>query len=339
MIECKEETKPKTFFEVVKRMTEYNLSEDAWCKSCSSAYKDVCMRVVNIFSLDTNQDTKFFNLIELRKKCHLLMCYVMYAANLTVTDFTYESLKIYKKGLVSLCDCIRQRVYHHENCISFINHKVENRYGDDNHFSFLIALCLEFLILYRALVEQSKTLIFWAGVKDFTKDIDNYYSDVIKFARDSFLHKFKKLKDCLQYVKERNSSIGIKNIDMRTFLIDLSNTYPNISEYEGDVYINDRDNKYITLMITEEYKEFNNVKKSPTAKFSYLKKRGRSSPRRMKPPRSVYDRLKTKSHLKFLKKLKEKGKEKEKERKLKFKKMISDIPKSRIDKLISKLKI
>jgi len=349
MIECKEETKPKSLFEVFKRMSEYNLSEDAWCKSCSSAYKDVCMRIANIFSLNTDHDTKFFNLIELRKKCHLLMCYIMYSMNLTFTsnDFAHESLKIYKKGLISLCDCIRQRVYHHENCIAFMNHKVENRYGDDDHFSFLIALCLEFLILYKAVIDQTKILRFRGGIKDFTKDftkdIEIYYSDVISFCKEAFLRKFKKLKECIKYVKERNSSIGIKNIDMRTFLIDLSNTYPDISKYEGDVYINDEDNKTIILFIEEEYKLFNNIKILHTTIFSSLNKRGRSSPRRMKPPRSVYDRLKTKSHLKFLKKLKEKAKEKakekDKERKSNLLKKLSNIPKSRIDKLISKLKI
>jgi len=340
MIECKEETKPKSLFEVFKRMAEYNLSEDAWCKSCSSAYKDVCMRIANIFSLNTDHDTKFFNLIELRKKCHLLMCYIMYSMNVTFStnDFAHESLKIYKKGLISLCDCIRQRVYHHENCIAFMNHKVENRYGDDDHFSFLIALCLEFLILYKALIDRSKFLKIWGGIKDFTKDIEQYYSDVISFCKEAFLRKFKKLSHCLKYVKERNLSIGIKNIDMRTFLIDLSNTYPDISKYEGDVYINDEDNEIIILFIEEEYKLFNNMK----ILHSSLK-RGRSAPRRMKPPRSVYDRLKTKSHLKFIKKLKEKAKEKakekDKERKSNLLKKLSNIPKSRIDKLISKLKI
>jgi len=256
----------------------------------------------------------------------------------STNDFAHESLKIYKKGLISLCDCIRQRVYHHENCIAFMNHKVENRYGDDDHFSFLIALCLEFLILYKALIDRSKFLKIWGGIKDFTKDIEQYYSDVISFCKEAFLRKFKKLSHCLKYVKERNLSIGIKNIDMRTFLIDLSNTYPDISKYEGDVYINDEDNEIIILFIEEEYKLFNNMK----ILHSSLK-RGRSAPRRMKPPRSVYDRLKTKSHLKFIKKLKEKAKEKakekDKERKSNLLKKLSNIPKSRIDKLISKLKI
>jgi hypothetical protein len=317
MIECKEETKPNNVFNSVKDMDDHKVSTSPWCISCSNAYKDICLRIANIFSLDTDYKTKFFNLTELRKKCHLLRC-LFYVKQ----DNKEEFDSIYNKGLISICDCIRGRIYHHKNCVAFTEHKINSIYGDDDHFSFLIALCLEFLLLY------SPYIIFvdYGLIVDTTivEYIQKYYSDVMSFCKEAFLLNFKNPKDCIKYVKERNKWIGlVDKIDRKKFFKDLFKN-SNFIDYDGEVYVTNQEDISITNTIKYIYKDFNNIEKSPIKIFPSLNKRGRSSSIRIKPPRSVYDRLKSKSHLKFLKKLKEKGKK-------------SKSPK--LNKLISKLKI
>ena len=126
-----------------------------------------------------------------------------------------------------------------------------------------------------------------------------------------FILNFKKLKDCIHYVKERNLSIGFGDkIDRKKFFEDLFKD-SNFIDHDVEVYISKEEEIPIINVVTDIYREIHNS-------FKYIQKTYY-----IKPVKYIFERVKIRSHQKFLKKNK--------------RRKVTKSPK--LNKLISKLKL
>ena len=270
-----------------KDMEEYKLSTDPWCISCSNLYKDVCLRIAYIFSLETDHNTKFFSLVQLRKKCHLLRC-LTYVSIFKNTYF----FSVYNKQLITISECIRKIIYSNEHCIVFTDDRIKASYGYEKNFSLLMALSLEFLLLYHPYLILVRYGISVISTREVLYYIEENYQDVISFTTEAFSLNFKKLKDCIHYVKERNLSIGFGDkIDRKKFFEDLFKD-SNFIDHDVEVYISKEEEIPIINVVTDIYREIHNS-------FKYIQKTYY-----IKPVKYVFERVKIRSHQKFLKKIK-----------------------------------
>jgi hypothetical protein len=270
---------------VKSKEEEYKLSTEPSCISCSNLYKDVCLRIEDMFSLETDHNTKFFNLVQLRKKCHLIRCLTCVSIFKNTCFFS-----VYNKQLITISECIRKIIYNNDHCIVFTDDRIKARYGYEKNFSFLIALSLEFLLLYHPYVILVTYGISVMSRRELSDYMEENYQDVISFTKEAFSLNFKKLKDCINYVKERSLSIGFGDkIDRKKFFEDLFKD-SNFIDHHVEVYISKEEEIPIINVVTDIYREIHN-------RFKYIQETYY-----IKPIKYVFERIKIRSHQKFLKK-------------------------------------
>jgi len=152
-----------------------------------------------------------------------------------------------------------------------------------------MALSLEFLLLYHPYLILVRYGISVISTREVLYYIEENYQDVISFTTEAFSLNFKKLKDCIHYVKERNLSIGFGDkIDRKKFFEDLFKDSNFIDHVE--VYISKEEEIPIINVVTDIYREIHNS-------FKYIQKTYY-----IKPVKYVFERVKIRSHQKFLKK-------------------------------------
>lgn len=307
---------------IFKEGEHFKMSEHKWCKECSDSYHTICDIIASKFNIPIKNH--HIPLQKIRKQSQKARMFLTCANFFSKQNVSYDENVIsliigferYKKGLISIADCIRQRMFHHENCI-FNDINRPTMFGNDTHMDFLVALSIEFLLLYQPFKDflpqfklnidnSMKYRFIDFKVKDFIlNDIEANYRDIFSAIDTLITYKFNDRRDLIRYLKERNEDVSIKRLkegrnEVCKYVKDCITESEEVMDciLDLDIYITTSEEDSIYEYFTEYFKsiyKFNNelFKRSTSVK--------KKSPT-LKPTKSPEERARSKRHLKWLKK-------------------------------------
>jgi hypothetical protein len=310
---------------IFKEGDEFKMSEHKWCKECSNSYHTICDIIASKFNIPIKNH--HIPLKEIRKQSQKARMFLTCANFFSKQNVSYDENVItlilgferYKKGLMSIADCIRQRMFHHEYCV-FNNIDRPNMFGNDSHMDFLVGLSFEFLLLYQPFKDflpqfkmnidnSMKYKFIDFKVKNFiVDDILTKYRDIFSAIDTLITYKFKDRRDLIKYIKKRNEDIGVKALkesrnevckDIKECIIGSEKVMDCILDL--DIYITTSEEDSIYEYFVEYFKSIYKFSKEhllERSKEHLIKKK--KSPI-LNPTRSAEERAKSKRHLKWLK--------------------------------------
>lgn len=300
---------------------EVKISEHRWCKECSDSYHTICDIIASRFKIDF--DNNFLPLIELRKQSQkarqFLTCVNFFSSEKIKYDDKIISLILgferYKKGLMSIADCIRQRLFHHKNCTLSVYDDKPRMFGNKTHTDFLVAISIEFLLLYQPFEDflpelkikidnAMKYYYIDFKVKDFIiNDIKVKYRDIFSAIDTLITYSFNNRRELISYIKQRNEDIGIKNLkeDKNEVCKYVKDCIMNSEEaldcvLDKDIYITTSEETAIYDFLIDYFKTVYKFQEDPLLKKKRI---------HLTPKRTPEERAKSRGHSKWLNKQKE----------------------------------
>lgn len=301
---------------IIFRDENIKISEHIWCKECNESYHTICDIIGSSLKVPVKKHHMILKLI--RKQSQKARLFLTCANFFSKQNVSYDENVIslilgferYKKGLISIADCIRQRMFHHEHC-TFNDINRPSMFGNDSHMEFLIALSVEFLLLYQPFkdflpqfklnVENSiKYRYIDFKVKGFIlNDIETNYRDIFSAIDTLITYKFESRRELISYIKQRNNDIGIKNLkegknEVCKYIKECIQESEDSLEcvLDLDIYITTLEEDSIYEYFTEYFKTIYKFNIEPLLK---------KSPK-LKPTKSPEVRARSRRHLKWLKK-------------------------------------
>jgi hypothetical protein len=301
---------------IFKDGDDFKISEHKWCKECSKSYHTICDIIASKFKIPVKNHHMQLKIIrkQSQKARMFLTCSNFFSKQNISYDENVISLILgferYKKGLMSIADCIRQRMFHHENCV-FNDINRPTNFGNDTHMDFLVSLSVEFLLLYQPFKDflpqfklnidnSMKYRYIDFKVKDFIlNDIEANYRDIFSAIDTLITYKFNSRRELISYIKKRNDDVGVKNLKegknevckyVKDCILDSEEALECVLDL--DIYITTSEEDNIYEYFTDYFKtiyKFNNeplLKKSP----------------KLKPTKSPEVRAKSRRHIKWLRK-------------------------------------
>jgi hypothetical protein len=300
---------------------DFKISEHEWCKECSNSYHTICDIVASKFNVPVKDH--FMSIKIIRKQSQKARMFLTCANFFSKQNISYDENVIslilgferYKKGLISIADCIRQRMFHHEKCV-FNEIDRPSMFGNDSHMDFLVALSVEFLLLYQPFkdflpqlklnIENSMKYRFIEfKVKEFLlNNIECKYRDVFSAIDTLITYNFESRRELISYMKKRNADVDVKNLKegknevckyIKECIMESEEALECVLDL--DIYITSSEEDSIYEYFTDYFKtiyKFNNdslLKKTPSKKSPELN-----------PSKSPEERANSKRHLKYLRK-------------------------------------
>jgi hypothetical protein len=184
-------------------------------------------------------------------------------------------------------------------------------FGNDSHMDFLVALSVEFLLLYQPFkdflpnlklkIENSmKYRYIDFKVKEFIlNDIENNYRDIFSAIDTLITYNFDSKRELISYIKNRNKDVGIKNLKegknevckyVKECITESDEALDCVLDLDIYITTSEEDNiyEYFTDYFRSIYK-FNNeplLKKSP----------------KLKPTKSPETKARSRNHRKYINK-------------------------------------
>jgi hypothetical protein len=300
---------------IIFKDEEVKMSEHKWCKECNESYHTICDIISSKFKVPVKNH--YMQLKIIRKQSQKTRMFLTCANFFSNQNISYDEnvmslilgFERYKKGLISIADCIRQRMFHHENC-TFNEINRPSMFGNNSHMDFLVALSVEFLLLYQPFKDfmpqfklkidnSMKYRYIDFKVKDFIlNDIENNYRDIFSAIDTLITYNFNSRRELISYIKKRNEDVGVKNLkeDKNEVCLYVKECIKDSEEalecvLDLDIYITTSEEESIYDYFTEYFKSIYKFSNEPLLK---------KSPK-LKPTKSPEVRARSKRHIKWLK--------------------------------------
>jgi hypothetical protein len=187
-------------------------------------------------------------------------------------------------------------------------------FGNDSHMDFLVALSIEFLLLYQPFKDflpqfkvnidnSMKYRFIDFKVKNFIlDDIETKYRDVFSAIDTLITYKFDDRRGLIKYIKYRNEDVGVKALkegrnEVCKYIKECITGSEEVIDciLDLDIYITTSEEENIYEYFVDYFKSIYKFSKEPL--LNPLKK----SPK-LKPTKSPEERARSKRHLKWLRK-------------------------------------